>query len=80
MTFASNSRSAAQAARDAAQQAQSWLEREQVQPSEIEHVGTDTSSCIGESGFIMYSYTLTLVLHRLLPLFPPAHEEPRYAA
>jgi hypothetical protein len=51
-----------------------------VQPSEIEHVGTDTSSCIGESGFIMYSYTLTLVLHRLLPLFSPAHEEPRYAA
>jgi hypothetical protein len=80
ITFASNSRSAADAARDAAQQAQTWLEREHVHPSELAHISTATSSCIGDSGFILYSYTLTLVLHRLLPVGVLTWEEGRYAA
>lgn len=80
ITFAAEGGSPWIAASTAAVAAQHWLEQEQVHPSEIEHVSTDTHSSIAPVGVAVYSYTLTLVLHRLLPVPVPTWKEDRYAA
>jgi hypothetical protein len=78
ITFAATAGSAAAAAHEASRASQAWLAAQEGTPVEIVHVSTATSMHTTEAGLV-YSYTLTLILHRLCPVVTPFPERRRAA-
>lgn len=74
-TFAAQGHTCCQAAQQVREQVQAWLNREGMHPSEILDLQASTSSCADPdpgTTAIIHSYTLTLLLHRLVPVITTA--------